>query len=110
MFKLIRGFRQGDRIIARLFTLAHVVVSAPDHRQGGAILPLRGKVLNAQQAPIKKVLANEELSNIVTALGCGMGADFRADRLRYGRIILLMDADSDGHHISTLHALGGATV
>jgi len=67
-----------------------------------AILPLRGKVLNAEQASMKKVLKNEELSNIVTALGCGMGKDFREDRLRYGRLILLMDADSDGHHITTL--------
>jgi DNA gyrase subunit B/topoisomerase-4 subunit B len=67
-----------------------------------AILPLRGKVLNAEQATVKKVLKNEELSNIVTALGCGMGKDFREDRLRYGRLILLMDADSDGHHITTL--------
>ncbi len=71
-------------------------------RRTQAILPLRGKVLNAEQASIKKVLANEELSNIVTALGCGLGDDLREDRLRYGRIILLMDADSDGHHITTL--------
>ncbi len=67
-----------------------------------AILPLRGKVLNAEQATLKKVLANEELNNVVTALGCGLGADFREDRLRYQRIVLLMDADSDGHHITTL--------
>jgi DNA gyrase subunit B/topoisomerase-4 subunit B len=71
-------------------------------RRFQAILPLRGKVLNAEQAHVKKVLENEELSNIVTALGCGLGADFRPDRLRYGRVILLMDADSDGHHITTL--------
>jgi DNA gyrase subunit B/topoisomerase-4 subunit B len=67
-----------------------------------AILPLRGKVLNAEQAPLKKVLANNELSDIVKALGCGIGADFNADRLRYHKVILLMDADSDGHHIATL--------
>jgi len=67
-----------------------------------AILPIRGKVLNAEQARLDKVLQNEELSNIVTALGCGMGKDYREDRLRYERIILLMDADSDGHHITTL--------
>jgi len=67
-----------------------------------AILPLRGKVLNAEQATLKKVLKNEELNNVVTALGCGLGADFREDRLRYQRIVLLMDADSDGHHIATL--------
>lgn len=67
-----------------------------------AILPLRGKVLNAEQATLKKVLKNEELNNVVTALGCGLGADFREDRIRYQRIVLLMDADSDGHHITTL--------
>jgi len=71
-------------------------------RRTQAILPLRGKVLNAEQATLKKVLANEELNNVVTALGCGVGTDFREDRLRYQRIVLLMDADSDGHHITTL--------
>lgn len=67
-----------------------------------AILPLRGKVLNAEQAGLKKVLENEQLNNIVLALGCGVGEEVRLDRLRYERVILLMDADSDGHHISTL--------
>jgi DNA gyrase subunit B/topoisomerase-4 subunit B len=71
-------------------------------RRTQAVLPLRGKVLNAEQAGLKKVLENEELNNLVLALGCGIGGDFRIDRLRYERIILLMDADSDGHHISTL--------
>lgn len=67
-----------------------------------AILPLRGKVLNTEQASMKKVLENKELSDIITALGCGIGADFDLKKLRYGKVILLMDADSDGHHISTL--------
>ncbi|TVQ90128.1 MAG: type IIA DNA topoisomerase subunit B [Deltaproteobacteria bacterium] len=71
-------------------------------RRTQAVLPLRGKVLNAEQASLKKVLANEELSNIVTALGCGIGEQLKQDKLRYGRIILLMDADTDGHHITTL--------
>ncbi len=71
-------------------------------RETQAILPLRGKVLNAEQASLKKVLENEELSNVVNALGCGIGKDFDVARLRYHRIILLMDADSDGHHITTL--------
>ncbi len=71
-------------------------------RRTQAVLPLRGKVLNAEQANAKKLLSNEELSNIVVALGCGMGADYRGDRLRYQRVVLLMDADSDGHHIATL--------
>ena len=71
-------------------------------RRTQAILPLRGKVLNAEQASTDKVTGNKELQDIVSALGCGIGADFDASRLRYGRVFLLMDADSDGHHISTL--------
>lgn len=71
-------------------------------RQTQAILPLRGKVLNAEQASDRKVLANQELADIVNALGCGMGPDMDLDKLRYHKVILLMDADSDGHHIATL--------
>lgn len=67
-----------------------------------AILPLRGKVLNAEQASLKKVQGNKELSNVVDALGCGIGDHLDLSRLRYHKIILLMDADSDGHHIATL--------
>ena len=67
-----------------------------------AILPLRGKVLNAESASIAKVLENKELSDLVTALGCGIGKGFDIARLRYGRVIILADADSDGHHIATL--------
>jgi DNA gyrase subunit B len=67
-----------------------------------AILPLRGKVLNTENASVAKVLENKELSDLVTALGCGLGKHFDPARLRYGRIIILADADSDGHHIATL--------
>ena len=67
-----------------------------------AILPLRGKVLNTESASLAKVLENKELSDLVTALGCGLGKNFDITRLRYGRIIILADADSDGHHIATL--------
>jgi DNA gyrase subunit B len=67
-----------------------------------AILPLRGKVLNTEQASTAKVLTNKELSDIVSALGCGAGKDFDAGKLRYHKICLLMDADSDGNHICTL--------
>ena len=72
------------------------------NRKTQAILPLRGKVLNAEQASLAKVLENEELSNIVKVLGCGVGKDTNPENLRYGKVILLMDADSDGHHIATL--------
>lgn len=71
-------------------------------RECQAILPLRGKVLNTEQAGLKKLLENKEISDIVSALGCGIGKDFDAGRLRYHRIVLLMDADVDGHHIATL--------
>jgi DNA gyrase subunit B/topoisomerase-4 subunit B len=71
-------------------------------RRTQAILPLRGKVLNAEQASTDKITNNKELQDIVSALGCGVGADFDASKLRYGRVFLLMDADSDGHHIATL--------
>ncbi len=71
-------------------------------RETQAVLPLRGKVLNAEQATLKKVQANKELSNVVQALGCGLGDGINLKNLRYGKVILLMDADSDGHHISTL--------
>jgi DNA gyrase subunit B/topoisomerase-4 subunit B len=71
-------------------------------RKTQAILPLRGKVLNAEQASTLKVLGNKELQDIVSALGCGFGAEFDITKLRYHRIFLLMDADSDGHHIATL--------
>jgi len=71
-------------------------------RRKQAVLPLRGKVLNTEQANLSKVLGNKELGDVVKALGCGLGDDFDIARLRYNRIILLMDADSDGHHIATL--------
>lgn len=71
-------------------------------RRHQAVLPLRGKILNVEQASAKRVASNKELADIVAALGCGMGQSFDLANLRYGRIILLMDADSDGHHISTL--------
>jgi DNA topoisomerase IV B subunit len=67
-----------------------------------AILPLRGKVMNTEGLSTSKVLENKELSDLVTALGCGIGKNFDISRLRYGRIIILADADSDGHHIATL--------
>ena len=67
-----------------------------------AILPLKGKVLNAEQAGRAKVLDNKELTDIVSALGSGMDDQYDPARLRYGKVILLTDADSDGHHIATL--------
>lgn len=71
-------------------------------RERQAVLPLRGKVLNTEQASLAKVLENKELVDLVQALGCGLGKSFELDRLRYQRVILLADADADGHHITTL--------
>ncbi|MCB9638002.1 MAG: type IIA DNA topoisomerase subunit B [Myxococcales bacterium] len=71
-------------------------------RKTQAILPLRGKVMNTENANLKKVIENKELSDIVQALGCGVGKHFSLENLRYNKIILLMDADADGHHIATL--------
>jgi len=71
-------------------------------RRTQAILPLRGKVLNAEQASSDKVASNKELQDVVSALGCGIGKDFDIGKLRYGKVFLLMDADSDGNHIATL--------
>jgi len=67
-----------------------------------AVLPLRGKILNGEDLPTAKVLANAELGDLVKAIGTGAGDRFHYDGLRYGKIILLMDADADGHHITTL--------
>ena len=67
-----------------------------------AILPLRGKVLNTEGVSTAKVLENRELADLVTALGCGVGKNFDLNRMRYGKVIILADADSDGHHIATL--------
>src|SRR3954469_13617343 len=71
-------------------------------RNKQAILPLRGKVLNTEGQSLAKVLENREIADLITALGCGAGPDCDPEKLRYQRLVLLADADSDGHHITTL--------
>ena len=71
-------------------------------RRFQAIFPLRGKILNTERARLDRIVASEELKNLVIALGCGIGESFDEEKLRYHRIILMNDADVDGEHITTL--------
>ncbi len=77
-------------------------VKTARNRRIQAVLPLRGKILNVEKAPLEKILLNHEIKSMIASFGCGIGDDFDIKKLRYDKIIILTDADVDGAHISTL--------
>ena len=77
-------------------------VKTARNRRTQAVLPLRGKILNVEKAPLEKILVNNEIKTMIAAFGCGIGENFDIKKLRYDKIIILTDADVGGAHISTL--------
>ena len=72
------------------------------NREFQAVLPLRGKILNVEKARLNRIFENEEITNMVTAIGTSVGDDFDLSRARYHKLVIMTDADVDGSHIRTL--------
>lgn len=77
-------------------------VKTARNRRTQAVLPLRGKILNVEKSSLDKIILNNEIKSMIASFGCGIGDDFDISKLRFGKIIILTDADVDGAHISTL--------